>query len=442
MSATANRIGISEPVTQHRADHSNLTRDLQTLLVEYKIASCIRLRMTTSESIEIVEGSFELDTIFRDRSKDLAEVAIRTGQSQSCVFASPEPAILIAEPIPATDGECIYVRFHCELDELKKEEVVKRLAVVAKTASCLVAMPTSPSLNAQVEQSASLPSWIELAGLLKRKLVAAITQTRPKIKIYLSTILACVCVCMVPWPHSISCKVVCEPVFRRYVAAPFDARLLRAHVLVGQRVRQGDLLATLDGGELRSQLASIRAKLAQAEQRELAALSTGDHSKSGMERLEVEHLRREAELLERRQANLEIRSPINGIVVTGDLERAEGAPLAVGDNLFEIASLEQLIAEIAVPEADVLFVKDAMSVSIVLDAIPGSQLETKIQRIHLRSEIRNNESVFIAEAELPNYDALLRPGMNAKATINAGCRAIGWQLFRRPYIAARQWIGW
>jgi multidrug resistance efflux pump len=249
-------------------------------------------------------------------------------------------------------------------------------------------------------------------------------------------------VCLLPWPHAIHCKVVCEPVLRRYVAAPFDSRLLRSHVVVGQKVSQGELLATLDGGELRSQLASIRAKLAQAEQRELAALSTGDHSKSEFERLEVEHLRREAELLERRQANLEIRSPIDGVVVTGDLERAEGAPLAVGDNLFEIASLNHLIAEVAVPENEILFIKNDLPVSIILDAIPGSRLESTVHRIHLRSEIRDNASVFIAEAELPNDDALLRPGMNANATIHAGYRAIGWQLFRRPFNAARQWIGW
>jgi multidrug resistance efflux pump len=229
---------------------------------------------------------------------------------------------------------------------------------------------------------------------------------------------------------------------RRYVAAPFDAKLSRSHVVVGQQVQRGDLLATLDGGDLLSQLASVRAKLAQAEQRELAALSTADHSKSRFERLEVEHLRREAELLQRRQVRLEIRSPIDGIVVTGDLERAEGAPLSIGENLFEIASLDSLIAEVAVPEQHITFVKEKMPVSIVMEAIAGTRLESTIQRIHLRNEIRDHASVFIAEAELPNKDALLRPGMNAKATIDAGYRAIGWQLFRSPYNAARQWIGW
>ena len=267
-------------------------------------------------------------------------------------------------------------------------------------------------------------------------------HSKSRAKVSIGTVLAIAAVCLLPWPHSITCKVVCEPVLRRYVAAPFDARLLRSHVVIGQQIKQGDLLATLDGGELRSRLASIRAKLAQAEQRELAALSTGDHSKSEFERLEVEHLRREAELLESRQTNLEIRSPIDGVVVIGDLERTEGAPLAVGDNLFEIASLTQLIAELAVPEQDILFVKDKMPVSIVMDAIPGSKFGSTIQRIHLRNEIRDNASVFIAEAELPNDANLLRPGMNAKATIDTGYRAIGWQLFRRPYNAARQWIGW
>lgn len=153
----------------------------------------------------------------------------------------------------------------------------------------------------------------------------------------------------------------------------------------------------------------------QAEQRELAALSTGDHSKSEFERLEVEHLRREVELLENRKSNLEIRSPIDGVVVTGDLERAEGAPLAVGDSLFEIASLETLIAEVAVPERDISFVTAQMPVTIIVDAIPGSRFHATVEKVHLRNEIRDYDSVFIAEAKLPNDTGQLRPGMNARS---------------------------
>ena len=440
MSISVGQTQSIDSQANQQAKPLNGASDWQSMLAEFNVVSYTYWRMAKNESMQIVHGSAEIDASFRARSSELAEVAIRTGQSHSCVLASPVPAILIAEPITAVGSDCLCVGFHCELNELNEKAIAQRFAIVAKVASTITATPQSDSV--QVAQLPSLPTWTELASFTKQKLLVLMAHSKSRAKVYIGTLLAIAAVCLLPWPHSISCKVVCEPVLRRYVAAPFDARLLLSHVVIGQQIKQGDLLATLDGGELRSRLASIRAKLAQAEQRELAALSTGDHSKSEFERLEVEHLRREAELLESRQTNLEIRSPIDGVVVIGDLERTEGAPLSVGDNLFEIASLTQLIAEVAVPEQDILFVKDKMPVSIVMDAIPGSKFESKIQRIHLRNEIRDNASVFIAEAELPNDANLLRPGMNAKATIDAGYRAIGWQLFRRPYNAARQWIGW
>jgi biotin carboxyl carrier protein len=412
--------------------------------------SFIHWRLANNDSLEIVQSSAEVDKSFRSRSNELAEVAIRTGQRQTCVLASPTASIVIAEPIPALGSDCLCVRFPCELSKLTEEAVAQRAAIVTDAALTIVAeaplrRPLSaspPSFNPSTEPPQGLPSWPELASLFKKKLLTWLAQPKSNSKIYVGIVGAIVGVCLLPWPHSIKCKVVCEPKLRRYVAAPFDAKLLQAHVVVGQQVQQGDLLATLDGGDLLSHLASVRAKLAQAEQRELAALSTGDHSKSGFERLEVEHLRREAELLQRRQANLELRSPIDGVVVSGDLEREQGTPLSLGVNLFEIARLDNLIAEVAIPEQDVNWVKNEMPVSIVMEAMAGTRLESTIQRIHLRSEIRDNASVFIAEAELPNPDAWLRPGMNARAKIDAGYRAIGWQLFRSPFNAARQWIGW
>lgn len=229
---------------------------------------------------------------------------------------------------------------------------------------------------------------------------------------------------------------------RRFVAAPFDARLASSDVVAGQQVNQGQRLATLDGSELKSELAGLRAELAQSEQRLLAALSAGDHSKAEFERLETEQLTQEISLLENRWRQLEIRTPIDGIVISGDLECAQGKPLSSGDNLYEIASLDRFIAEIAVSESDVNHVQESMQVSLSLEAEPGEDRQTSIVKIHLRNEIRENQSVFIAEAELGNATGMLRPGMNGIATVHAGYRALGWVLFHRPYNAVRHWIGW
>ena len=58
------------------------------------------------------------------------------------------------------------------------------------------------------------------------------------------------------------------------------------------------------------------------------------------------------ELLESRSKKLEIKSPIRGIVLRGDQKRAEGMPVTLGQNLFEVAPLDKMVVEVAIPERD------------------------------------------------------------------------------------------
>ena len=56
------------------------------------------------------------------------------------------------------------------------------------------------------------------------------------------------------------------------------------------------------------------------------------------------------ELLEYEIGRADIVSPISGVVVKGDLKRQIGAPVKVGDVLFEVCPLESLRAQLLVPE--------------------------------------------------------------------------------------------
>jgi multidrug resistance efflux pump len=65
---------------------------------------------------------------------------------------------------------------------------------------------------------------------------------------------------------------------------------------------------------------------------------------------------------------LDIKSPIDGVVISGDLKRAEGAPVAIGQTLYEIAPLDRMVAEVAIPDDEISRVRLAQSVTINLDA--------------------------------------------------------------------------
>ena len=158
--------------------------------------------------------------------------------------------------------------------------------------------------------------------------------------------------------------------------------------------------------------------------------------------LEMERLEVQIKLLEHRMENLAIRSPIDGIVVAGDLERAEGAPLTIGQTLFEVAPLEKMNVEVEVPEEDISNVKQGMQVRVSLDAFPEDQISGTLTRIHPQAEMKDHASVFVAEFELTNSQGELRPGMNGWAEVTSGRRSLGWILFHKPWTSIRRALAW
>ncbi len=246
----------------------------------------------------------------------------------------------------------------------------------------------------------------------------------------------------IPLRYRPKCDCAVEPVTRRYVAAPFAGPLEKALVAAGDEVKVGQLLARMDGREVRWELAGTRADLHRADKERAGYLATHDSGRAEVARFEVEQLRMRTELLEHRDQNLEIRSPIAGIVVSGDLEDAEGMPLEVGQTLFEIAPLAEMAVEVAVAEDDFAHVRAGMDVTVRLDAYPTHRFEATIKRIHPRANPHGTQNVFLAEVRLPNPDGTLRPGMRGSARIQGERHALGWILLRRPFAAAIAWLGW
>ncbi|MCA9263996.1 MAG: HlyD family efflux transporter periplasmic adaptor subunit [Planctomycetales bacterium] len=246
----------------------------------------------------------------------------------------------------------------------------------------------------------------------------------------------------VPIPYRVSCDSQVQPATRRYVAAPFAAPLEEAFVEPGDVVEEGQLLARIDGRELRIELTGVEAELNRATKELAGFVAAHDSGKAQIAELEVERLMARHDLLQHRISDLEVRSPVAGMIVSGDLTKSVGVPLSEGQSLFEVAPLDNMIVEVAIPERDRRLVRTDMPVKLWVDGLPMKSWKTSVDRIQPRAEIRDEENVFVAEVSLENEDGQLRPGMRGRARIATGKRTLGWTLFHKSIAQAARWTGW
>ncbi len=294
-----------------------------------------------------------------------------------------------------------------------------------------------PLTAALVRVARSEPSRIDslLRGLAeysrgrKRNLVALIS-------------LAVCAILMFPMRYRISASLELQPVQRRYIAVPFDGPLESAHVKPGDVVVAGELLATINPREIDYEIAGNLAHWNRAEQERKTLMAEHDFAGSKLADLESQRLRLQTELLQHKRDNFELRSPIAGVVVSGDIAESEGMPMTRGETLLEIAPLGKMIVEIGVPESEIADVRPGMEVRYYLHAFPSHTIRGKIDRIHPRAELREHDNVFIAEVLLQDPSGLYRPGMRGRASIAGDRHPLGWNLFHHAFFAARYAIGW
>ncbi len=253
---------------------------------------------------------------------------------------------------------------------------------------------------------------------------------------------AIVLILLLPITYPVHTTSELQPVERRYVAAPFDGPLAECLVEPGDVVQKDQLLARMDGREIRWELAEVQASVNKAIKERNTQVSGREFGSAAITGHEIQRLEQRSELLTFRATSLEIRSPADGVVVSGDHREAEGVPLKTGQTLFEIAPLDAMVAEICIPEDDVRHVFEGMAVTIQLEAVPEDALDSAIRCVHPRAELRDGKNVFVAEADIGNPDGLLRPGMRGHARIQTRRHTLGWNLFHKPAAWFLGWLGW
>jgi len=114
-----------------------------------------------------------------------------------------------------------------------------------------------------------------------------------------------------------------------------------------------------------------------------------------------------------------IASPIDGIVVSRDVDVGQTVAASLSaPTLFTIANdLTQMQVIANIDQADIGMVEQAKSVKFTVDAFPGKEFDGKIQQMRLNPVNVQNVVTYNVVIDVANPEQKLKPGMTANLTI-------------------------
>lgn len=250
----------------------------------------------------------------------------------------------------------------------------------------------------------------------------------------------------VPLPLRVDGNAVVAPARVAHVGSEFEGVIKSIDVREGDVVKKGAPIAELEDWDYRSALAAAQAKHQTAVAAMDRALANNDGSEAGIQRAQADYWASEVTRAEDRLAKTIIRSPIDGVIATPQVENLVGHKLKEGDSFVDIVDNSQELVDVAIGEADVALLKPGQKANLKLDGFPERTFHGQVAVVSPQGILENAETTFYARVAVANPDSALRSGMQGRGKISTGWRPAGVVMFRRVGIwvwtKLWDWFGW
>jgi RND family efflux transporter MFP subunit len=249
-----------------------------------------------------------------------------------------------------------------------------------------------------------------------------------------------------PLPLRVDGNAVVAPAHMAHMGADFEGVIKQINVREGDVLKKGAVIANLEDWEYRSALAAAKAKYETAVAQMDRSLANNDGTEAGMQRAQADYWASEVQRAQERLNRTTIRSPIDGIVATPQLENMIGRKLQVGESFVDIVDNSQALVDVAVTENDVALLRSGEKTSLKLDGFPTQTFHGQVAVVSPRGILQDGGAIFFARVTVTNPDGALRSGMQGRGKISTGWRPAGVVMFRSIGIwiwtKLWNWFGW
>ena len=298
------------------------------------------------------------------------------------------------------------------------------------------------------------PLWQAIG---KSKLLVA-ARTLPKTLAVVFGVLALVlAMIFVPWNFNMHCDGSLQPIVRRNIYARESGKVDELLVRHGSPVKEGDVLLVLSNNELEAEWQKNEGEINECS-KQILTLKEASYDAQDSERIRItgqleQYMEREKSLnLQRkilgdRLEDLKVRAPVDGVVMTFDLEnKLRSRPVQPGQILMEIARPEDgLLLELQMPEKRMGHIDDyrdairkddpdaQLKARFVMTVDPSKNYDATVVEEHDRAENRGTEETTVMIRALIDDPESLPDGTRAGAGVSAkvycGKRPLGYVCF-------------
>ena len=253
------------------------------------------------------------------------------------------------------------------------------------------------------------------------------------------------------WRESISGRFVLEASKRAVIRAQIPGAVTNVYVSEGQMVAQGARIA-----QLRNLALASKSGRAEADYRTASAefnAAESHYADAGAALARRDQLTQQTRLLASETANLELKSPIRGIVTTPRLEDRLGSFVTVGTEVAEVADIGIMRARIYISEYDMHKYRPDSQGRLHVDGIVGKWEAGNVQVSAASSEIaaglmdlskfKGMRSPTFYEMNLlvSNSDGRLKPGMVGTGRVYGQRRSLAGLAYQEmaAFVARKVW---
>ncbi|MFK8110790.1 MAG: efflux RND transporter periplasmic adaptor subunit [Rubripirellula sp.] len=270
----------------------------------------------------------------------------------------------------------------------------------------------------------------------------------------------------IPKDFTLEAEGTLMPTARREVFAPIDGEVRQVLVEHNSEVKQGDTLVVLKNPDLEIQIEETQGQL-NTTNADMERVAYQLRRAKGMDpvdkqalmaegralRVRYEALQTKYGLQEKRMKDLTIVAPIDGVVVSWDVEKTlRSRPIMTGQVLMEVADLnEPLFLELELPEKreghldDFVLEKSldqpnsTLEVTYILATDPDEPLDAVLTMASIseRADAHDEHGAVIKMHAMPEQETLRRlkprPGAKVIAKVHCGRRSSGFVFLHEVY---------